>query len=169
MKKPSLILLLIGALLCTVQAQSTWSTQVLLQSALGKIEARTPSNSVLFTFEKNYPPAQFPATYIATTPINGVLPLQVQSTVSGTWNVLLEIADLRDGNGRLLVPARQIMVRVNNGLWLRGNGAAQIIYTDRGATRTWKDIKLEFAIELLGNEIAGEYAVQTYFSALALP
>ena len=152
-----------------VQAQSTWPRQVLFQSAAATIEARTPSNSILFTFESNYPPAKFPALYPATSPKNGVLPLQLRSSATGIWNLLIEVADLRDGSGRLLVPARQILYRVNRGPWLRGNGAPQIIYTKSGATRDWEELRLEFQIELLGNEVAGVYAVQAYFSALTQP
>ncbi len=162
-------LVMVLLLICTASAQSTWSRQLLFQGTTGLIEARTPTNSVLFTFEKDYPPAQFPARYPATTPTDGILPFQMHATVGGVWNLLLEIADLRDGSGRLLVPARQIMVRVNNGPWLRGNGAPQIIFTRNGSTRDWENLKIEFAIELLGNEVAGMYAVQTYFSALVQP
>lgn len=160
---------LILTLMFGVQAQSTWPRQVLFQSGAATIEARTPSNSILFTFESNYPPAKFPALYPATSPTNGILPLQMRSTVGGIWNLLIEVADLRDGSGRLLVPARQILYRVNRGPWLRGNGAPQIIYTKSGATRDWEELRLEFQIELLGNEVAGMYAVQAYFSALTQP
>ena len=156
-------------LLFSVQAQSLWPRQVLFQSAVAIVEARTPTNSILFTFESNYPPAKFPALYPATTPKDGILPFQMRSTVNVIWNLLIEVADLRDGSGRLLVPARQIMYRVNRGPWLRGNGAPQIIFTKNGKTNEWEELRLEFQIELLGNEVAGAYAVQAYFSALTQP
>jgi hypothetical protein len=44
-----------------------------------------------------------------------------------------------------------------------------IIYTQNGATRDWSDLRLEFAIELIGGEVAGTYAVQTYFGAIVQP
>ena len=160
---------LILIVMFSVQAQSTWPRQVLFQSAAAIIEARTPTNSIMFTFESNYPPAKFPALYPATIPKDGILPFQMRSTVGGIWNLLIEVADLRDGSGRLLVPARQILYRVNRGPWLRGNGAPQIIYTKNGATRDWEELRLEFQLELLGNEVAGVYAVQAYFSALTQP
>ncbi len=166
----SVVLLLIGLTL-TVQAQASWPSQVLFQDKSKNlmIEARTPTNDIMFTFDKNYPPPTFPAHYAATTPPNGLLPFQVRSNVSGIWNLMLEIPDLRDGTGRLLVPARQIMYRVKNGPWLRGTGAPQIVYTKNGATRDWEDLRIEFQIELIGNETAGMYAVQTYFSAVTQP
>jgi hypothetical protein len=166
--KRILVGLLLTLMFCA-QAQSTWPRQVLYQNGGAIIEARTPSNSILFSFEKNYPPASFPARFPATVPDNGILPFQLRSTVAGIWNLLIEIADLRDGSGRLLVPARQIMYRVNRGPWLRGNGAPQIIYTKSGNTRDWEEVRIEFQIELLGNEVAGVYAVQAYFSALTQP
>jgi hypothetical protein len=160
--------LILGLSVCA-QAQSTWARQVLYQNGNTIIEARTPTNSILFSFEQNYPPASFPARYPATIPQGGVLPFQMRSNANGIWNLLIEVADLRDGSGRLLVPARQILYRVNRGPWLRGNGAPQIIYTKSGSTRDWEELRLEFQIELLGNEVAGVYAVQAFFSALTQP
>ena len=48
---------LILVVMFSVQAQSTWPRQVLFQSAAAIVEARTPTNSILFTFESNYPPS----------------------------------------------------------------------------------------------------------------
>jgi hypothetical protein len=165
------IVLLFVGLTLSVQAQATWPRQTLFQDKTKNlmIEARTPSNDIMFTFDKNYPPPAFPARYAATTPKDGVLPFQIRSNVSGLWSLLLEIPDLRDGSGRLLVPARQIMYRVRGGPWLRGTGAPQIVFSKNGATREWEDLRLEFQIELIGNETAGTYAVQTYFSAVTQP
>jgi hypothetical protein len=165
-----LVLFLLGLTL-TAQAQSTWPRQVLFQNQTKTqiIEARTPSNDILFTFGRDYPPAVFPARYVATTPRDGLLPFQVRSNVQGPWSLTLEISDLRDGSGRLLVPARQIMYRVQNGPWLRGNGTPQILYSANGPTREWQELRLEFQIELLGNETAGLYAVQAYFGAVTQP
>ena len=163
------IIALMLALMFSVEAQSNWPRQVLLEGSGLTIEARTPNNNIMFTFGNNYPPAAFPATYLATTPAKGLMPFQVRSTATGIWNLLIEIADLRDGSGRLLVPANQIEYRVNGGRWQGGNGAPQIIYTQSGATQGWKELRLEFRLKLLGNEIAGVYAVQAYFSALTQP
>jgi hypothetical protein len=162
---------LIVALLLSVgaKAQQTWFTQALYKTELGRIEARTTTSGIVFSFEKNYPPPSLPYRYLSSTPKDGLLPFQVRSNLPGLWSLTLEIPDLRDGTGRLLVPAKQIMVRVNNGPWLRGNNAPQIIYTQNGATRDWSDLRLEFAIELIGGEVAGTYAVQTYFGAVVQP
>jgi hypothetical protein len=154
-------------------AQSTWPTQVLFQGTTAGqvIQARTPVQGIAFTFTlgTNYPPASFPALYKATNLDKGVMPFQVYSTVPGTWSLLLEIPDLRNGTGKLLVPAKQIMYRVNGGPWFRANGAPQIIYTQVGPTRDWQDLQLEFQIELLGDESAGQYVAQALFSALTQP
>jgi hypothetical protein len=162
---------LVVALLLTfsARAQQTWFTQALYKTDSGLIEARTTVNGIIFSFEQNYPPPSLPYRYLSTTPKDGLLPFQIRSNLSGLWSLTLEIPNLRDGTGRLLVPAKQIMVRVNGGPWLRGNNAPQIIYTQNGATRDWSDLRLEFAIELIGGEIAGTYAVQTYFGAVAQP
>jgi hypothetical protein len=169
MKKLMQFVLIAVLLSVSVKAQQVWFTQALFKNTNSSIEARTTVNGVIFSFDKNYPPPSLPYRYLSSTPKDGLMPFQLRSNVSGLWSLTLEIPDLRDGTGRLLVPAKQILVRVNNGPWLRGNGAPQIIYTQNGATRDWSDIRLEFAIELVGGELAGTYAVQTYFGAVVQP
>ena len=53
--------------------------------------------------------------------------------------------------------------------WLRADGTPQIVYTQTGPTPGWLEIRLEFALELLGQERAGSYVVQTLVTALRQP
>jgi hypothetical protein len=62
-----------------------------------------------------------------------------------------------------------VLYRVNGGLWLRADGTPQIIYTQGGPTGDWLEIRLEFALELLGSERAGSYVVQALVTALRQP
>lgn len=155
-----LILLLAPAL-----AQATWIVQTLVPET---IALRTPTTQIAFDL-KDYPPKSFPATYPASNLEGGILPVQVFANAPGVWSLLLQIPDLQDQNGALLLPAKQILYRVNGGLWLRADGTPQIIYTQAGPTGDWLEIRLEFALELLGNERAGSYVVQALVTALRQP
>ncbi|WP_018111211.1 hypothetical protein [Thermus igniterrae] len=146
-------------------AQATWIVQTLIPET---VALRTPTTQIAFDL-KDYPPKAFPATYPASNLEGGMLPVQVFSNAPGTWSLLLQIPDLRDTNGVLLLPARQVLYRVNGGLWLRADGTPQIVYTQTGPTGDWLEIRLEFALELLGSEKAGNYVVQALVTALRQP
>ncbi|QWK22560.1 hypothetical protein [Thermus antranikianii] len=146
-------------------AQATWIVQTLIPET---IALRTPTTQIAFDL-KDYPPRAFPATYPASNLEGGILPVQVFSNAPGVWSLLLQIPDLKDQNGVLLLPARQVLYRVNGGLWLRADGTPQIIYTQAGPTGDWLEIHMEFALELLGNERAGSYVVQALVTALRQP
>ncbi|KGQ21911.2 hypothetical protein [Thermus filiformis] len=151
-------------LLALALAQGSWILQTLIPET---IAIRTPTVQIGFDL-KDYPPKAFPALYPATEPQGGMLPVQVYSNAPGTWSLLLQIPDLTDQKG-LLIPARQILYRVNGGLWLRADGTPQIIYTQTGPTPGWLELRLEFALELLGTERAGTYSVQALVTALREP
>lgn len=155
------LLLLAG----TAAAQATWIVQTLIPET---VALRTPTTQIAFDL-KDYPPKAFPATYPASNLEGGILPVQVFSNAPGTWSLLLQIPDLKDENGTLLLPARQVLYRVNGGLWLRADGTPQIVYTQTGPTGDWLEIRIEFALELLGNEKAGNYVVQALVTALRQP
>jgi len=158
-----LVLLLAGL----AGAQATWYVQTIIPEV---ISVRTPTTTIGFELDlTNYPPPSFPARYPATVPEGGVLPVQVFVNEPGVWSLLLEIPDLFDENGQRLIPARQILYRVNDGPWIRGSGAPQEFYTDVGATNGWRELRIEFALELLGNEPPGEYAVNVVVSAIREP
>ncbi len=146
-------------------AQATWIVQTLIPET---VALRTPTTQIAFEL-KDYPPKSFPTTYPASNLEGGVLPMQVFSNAPGVWSLVLQIPDLQDQSGQLLLPARQVLYRVNGGLWLRADGTPQIIYTQTGPTGDWLEIRLEFALELLGSERAGSYVVQALVTALRQP
>jgi hypothetical protein len=146
-------------------AQATWIVQTLIPET---VALRTPTTQIAFEL-KDYPPKSFPTTYPASNLEGGVLPVQVFSNAPGVWSLVLQIPDLQDQSGQLLLPARQVLYRVNGGLWLRADGTPQIIYTQTGPTGDWLEIRLEFALELLGSERAGSYVVQALVTALRQP
>lgn len=146
-------------------AQATWVVQTLIPET---IALRTPTTEIAFDL-KDYPPRGFPATYPASNLEGGVLPVQVFSNAPGVWSILLQIPDLKSQTGETLLPARQVLYRVNGGLWLRADGTPQIVYTQSGPTGDWLELRLEFALELLGNERAGAYVVQALVTALRQP
>jgi len=148
-------------------AQATWYVQTVVPEV---ISVRTPTTTIGFELNlQNYPPPTFPARYPATTPEDGVLPVQVFVNRPGVWSLLLEIPDLQGEDGERLIPAEQILFRVNEGPWIRGSSAAQEFYTDVGTTEGWKEIRIEFALELRGNEPPGVYAVNVVVSAIREP
>lgn len=152
--------------LLTVQsaaAQATWLVESLIPEV---ISIRVPTTAIAFELDRaTYPPATFPARYPATQPSGGVLPVQVFSNADGLWNLMLEVPDLLSDAGADLVPAGQVLYRVNGGLWLRADGNSQIIYSQTGATVGWLEIRIEFALELNGSEKAGNYLINAVVSA----
>ena len=159
------LLLSLALAMAPALAQATWIVQTLIPEA---VALRTPTTPIVFEL-KDYPPKTFPATYPASNLEGGVLPVQVFANTPGVWSLLLQIPDLKDPSGALLLPARQVLYRVNGGLWLRADGTPQIVYTQTGPTPGWLEIRLEFALELLGQERAGSYVVQTLVTALRQP
>jgi len=148
-------------------AQATWYVQTVLPEV---ISVRTPTTTIGFELNlQNYPPPAFPARYPATTPEDGVLPVQVFVNQPGVWSLLLEIPELLDDNGNQGIASEQILFRVNDGPWIRGSAAPQEFYTDVGATEGWKEIRIEFALELKGTEPPGSYAVNVVVSAIREP
>ena len=161
------ILVLLVLLTPIGYAQATWFVQAVIPEV---ISVRTPTTTIGFELNlQNYPPPSFPARYAATAPEDGVLPVQIFVNQPGVWSLLLEIPDLLDESGNRILPSDQILFRVNDGPWLRGSSAPQVFYTDVGATEGWKEIRLEFALELKGNEPPGNYAVNVVVSAIREP
>lgn len=157
-------LLVFGLVSGSAVAQSNWEVDVLVPDA---ISLRVPTTEIGFNLSlDNYPPEIFPARYAATQPAEGRLPVQVFANLDETWIVLLEIPDLRADNGAVLIPANQIRYRVNQGLWTRGDGTPQVIYTQVGRTRGWLELNLEFELELLGTEPAARYTVNALVTAI---
>lgn len=157
-----LILWILGGI---VFAQASWNVEVLIPDV---VSIRMPTTQIGFGLSlENYPPDTYPAQYPATIPQNGVLPVQVFTTAQGIWNLLVEIPDLEDRAGNKLLPADRILYRINNGLWTRGNGGPQVVYTGNGPTGDWLELRVEFMLELRGGELAGAYQVDMRVSALA--
>src|SRR5690606_2427430 len=150
----------------TASAQATWIVQSRTPAV---ISTRVPVTTIAFAIDPaTYPPETFPARYPATTPEGGVLPVQVFSNAEGVWNLLLEIPAMQATDGAM-VSADHVLVRVNGGIWLRGDGTSQIVHTQSGPTVDWEELRLEFALELLGNEPAGSYAVNVLVTAIREP
>jgi hypothetical protein len=145
--------------------QASWNVEVLIPDV---VSIRMPSTQIGFGLTlENYPPVTYPAQYPAVSPQGGIMPVQVFTTASGIWNLLIEIPDLEDKAGNKLLPADRILYRINNGLWIRGNGNPQVVYTGNGPTGDWLELRVEFMLELRGGELAGAYEVDMRISALA--
>ena len=145
--------------------QSEWQVDVLIPDT---ISVRMPTQEVAFGItHADYPPASFPARYTATLPEGGIVHLEVFSSASGGWSLLLEIPDLTATAGPGLIPAHQVLYRVNDGLWARGSPLPQVIFTSLGPTADWLALTIEFELELVGNELPGSFAVTTRLSALS--
>lgn len=156
--------LFVGALVASAAAQATWEVETLIPEL---ISIRVPTSTIVFGLDGTaYPPDAFPARYPATVPEGGVLPVQVFSNAESTWSLVLEIPDLLDPAGVAIVPAERILFRVNEGLWLRGSGGPQIVFTGVGPTFDWLELRIEFALELTGTELAGAYRVAALVSAV---
>ncbi len=142
----------------TVLAQATWPVQVLIPEL---ITVRAPSDALSFDLlTQNYPPLEFPATFSG-----GILPVQVHSSSQQSWTLSLEVSDIIDETGVLLVPASQVMYRVNEGGWLRADGFPQVIHAQNGPTLGWMEFSIEFQLELTGTERAGTYQVTASITA----
>lgn len=145
--------------------QSEWQVDVLIPDT---ISVRMPTQEIAFGItHADYPPASFPARYGATLPEGGVLRVEVFSSAGGGWSLLLEIPDLIATAGRGLIPADQVLYRVNEGLWTRGSPLPQVIFTSVGATDDWLALTIEFQLELVGNEPPGSFSVTTRLTALS--
>jgi len=141
----------------TAVGQATWPVEVLIPEALS---VRAPEDAIQFDFSESYPPLEFLARYSRVT-----LPLQLHSSLEGVWTVSLEISDITDDSGTRLIPASQVYYRVNGGNWLQADGFAAVIHTQSGPTFGWFELSIEFAVELNGTEQAGDYRLETIFTA----
>lgn len=157
----------IYALAGLAAAQATWIVDSLIPETLS---IRVPTTTVRFSMSHaDYPPAEFPATYAATVPENGVLPVQVFSNADGLWNLLIEIPDLLTVGSVDYIPASQVLYRVNGGVWIRADGGPQVVFTHMGRTSGWLELRIEFALELRGNEPAGAFLANINISAIREP
>lgn len=155
-----MVWLLLAALLLAgplAGAQATWPVRMLIPEVLS---IRAPDDAIAFDFSQDYPPLEFPARYPG-----GTMPLQLHATTEGIWTVSLEVSDIVDTGGLQLVPASQVLYRVNGGSWLRADGFPQVIHSQAGPTLGWLELTVEFALELTGAERAGEYRLETTFTA----
>jgi hypothetical protein len=152
-------------LTATVVAQSEWRLDVLIPDT---ISVRMPASEIAFAISHaDYPPAAFPARYPATSPEGGTFSLDVFSSASGGWSLLLEIPDLVDPAGRGVIRADQVLYRVNGGVWSRASPLPQVIYTAVGPTGDWRRLEIDFQLELVGTEPPGSFAVTTRLTALS--
>lgn len=163
-------LVAVGVLLLGPQValgQATWLVESLIPETLS---IRVPSTTITFGVDDAaYPPESFPATYSATEPEGGTLPVQVFSNADGVWNLMLEVPDLLSDVGAGALPASQVLYRVNGGVWVRADGGPQVIYSHVGPTIGWLELTIDFALELTGAETAGTYVVNAVVSAIREP
>jgi hypothetical protein len=158
---------LVAMLLGAAHGQATWIVESLIPDV---VSLRVPTTSIAFELDRSqYPPDRFPARYAATRPEGGTLPVQVFSNAEGLWNLILEIPDLQSDVGVEFIPSRQILYRVNDGAWLRADGNPQIVYSQRGPTADWEEIRIDFALELTGSERAGAYVLNAVVTASRQP
>lgn len=144
--------------------QSDWHVDVLIPDT---ISVGMPTQEIAFGItHDDYPPPSFPARYPATTPDGGVLAVSVFSSAEQSWSLLLEIPDMVAATGLGMIPASQVLFRVNDGLWTRGTPQPQVIYTSVGPTVGWLELSLEFQLELVGDEPPGGFSVTTRLTAL---
>ena len=163
----TLVAVVLALTASTASAQATWLVESLIPDV---ISIRVPTTTIAFELDRStYPPEEFPARYAATQPTGGMLPVQVFSNADGLWSLMLEVPDLVTDTGVTLVPASQVLYRVNGGLWLHADGNPQIIYSQSGATVGWLEIRIEFALEVTGSEKAGNYLVNAIVSATREP
>ncbi len=158
---------LVLALGCLAGAQADWYVQAVIPET---IAVRTPTTTIAFEIDRaNYPPPRFPARYPATSPSNGLLPVQVFVNHPGSWNLLLALPALATEGGERTLPPDRILFRVDGGPWLRGSASPVLFYTGSGPTEGWEELRLEFAIELRGDEPAGTYAVNVVITGILGP
>ncbi|MCP2015233.1 hypothetical protein L1280_002394 [Deinococcus sp. HSC-46F16] len=111
----------------------------------------------------NYPPAQFPARYLAPAQAFGVF-----SSSARPWTVQLEVRAQPGVEGRTL-PLPGLHFRVNGGPWVQVTPGPQVVLSGTGPSAGWLPLNIEFALDLTGAEAGGGYLFDMTFTALALP
>ena len=128
------------------------------------ISLRRPNTAVVFDINAgNYPPAKFPARYLAPSQAFSVF-----SNASKPWTVQMEVHSQPDTQGRAL-PSKQMHYRINSGPWLDVTGAPQVVFSHVGPSGGWLPLDIEFALDLTGAEAGGNYLFDVAFTALVLP
>lgn len=112
---------------------------------------------------KNFPPLQYPVRYLAPAQ-----QFNIFSSATTPWTVQLELHTQPDAQGRTL-PIDLLSFRVNDGPWIKATGVPQVVMSNVGATPGWMPVKLEFALDLTGEEVGGDYAFDMTFTATVLP
>ncbi|TSA87494.1 hypothetical protein FNU79_03155 [Deinococcus detaillensis] len=111
---------------------------------------------------QNYPPATFPARYLAPLKSFAVL-----SSSPKPWTVQMEIVANADTRGR--VPdLKNVSYRINGGGWLPVVATPQVVLSGTSPTLGWQPITLEFVLDLQGGEL-DEESFNVRFTATVLP
>ncbi len=156
------IIFLACATVGLAKAQVTWDLQTLIPEV---ISIRVPTTKITFDLNNsNYPPENFPVRYSDSLP-EGELPIQIFSNTEDRWEIFLSVPDLVNVSGQTILPASQVFFKVNNGLWLPASDHPQMIYSSFGVS-DWLEINIDFEVELTGKELAGEYQVEVFISAV---
>lgn len=164
-----LLVLLAALALATASAQNEGPAERPMTALIPDVlSVRGVVDEVAFDLsEVAFPPPAFPARYPATSPEGGALELEVFASADGSWELQLQIDDLREPGSASVIPAQQILYRIDGlGPWIRADGTPQVIAAGSGATGGWRPLTIEFQLEVVGTEPAGSYAVAALISGL---
>lgn len=143
------------------------TTDATVRSLIPNIIAiRRPNTAASLNFDinaNNYPPLKYPARYLAAPQAFSIF-----SSATTPWTVQLEVHTQPDSQGQT-IPLNLISFRINDGPWIQATGVPQVVMSATGATPGWMPVKLEFALDLAGGEIGGDYAFDMTFTAIVLP
>ena len=170
----------------TAHSQATWTTQVVLPSML---TVSTPTTTLSFApqttaepealqalepapsgcpLASSYPPLAFPACYPMGGE-SGTLPLRIFSNIQGAWSLTLELNDIANVSGTTQIPFGSIWYRVDGGPWRRFASTGETLLVSAGPTVGYRELHVQFLLELDGGEPAGSYAGNAVLSVLRLP
>lgn len=166
-------LITVAGLLAPVSAQSTpprpstpAAPDAVVRSLIPDvISLRRPQDAALsFALSAlNYPPVKFPARYLSDAQEFAVF-----SSSPRPWTVQLQVIPHPDARGNVLEVGK-LSYRLGGGEWLPVLATSQVILSGVAPTLGWNPLKLEFALDLSGDEVSGDASFDLRFTANVLP